>query len=173
MHSPNTYNAVRYIATFSNIWKDEKVRVFSLWLLFGTRWVLEPGLPTRLAEHSFLLPVLLNIIHIIHLKLWFLLSVHLGLLGPFQEYVSEWMSHPVFYGNLVFLPSLLRLSSLHTKEGQLRSEIRLIGFENTCCWKHSTSIEWPRGHREDYRSYVWPFHSLVRLQIFPKALHFD
>ena len=39
----------------------------------------------------------------------------------FQEYVSEGISHQVFYGDLV----------LKTKECQRRSNFRLVGLENS------------------------------------------
>ena len=39
----------------------------------------------------------------------------------FQEYVSKGITHPVFYGDLVY----------KTKEGQRRSEFYLVGLENS------------------------------------------
>ena len=58
----------------------------------------------------------------------------------------------------------LRLSSLETKERQMRSEFRLVGLENS--QTPSTSKVLRSDHREDVRSCAWPFYSL--LQIFPK-----
>ena len=85
-----------------------------------------------------------------------------------------------FYANLVNLvsricfwrnlsPGLLRWSSLQTKEGQMRSEFRLVGLLNS--YTPSTLKLWPSDHRVDNRSCAWPFYSLV--QIFPKGMHSD
>ena len=68
----------------------------------------------------------------------------------FQEYVSKGITHPVFYGD-----------RLRTKGGQRRSEFLLVGLENS--ETPSTSSVWPGNHREDYRSWAWPFHSLVQI----------
>ena len=64
----------------------------------------------------------------------------------FQEYVTEGISHPVFYGDLVYKLRRVRYDANFVSSG---SKI----------------------HREDDRSCAWPFYSLV--QIFPKALHSD
>ena len=76
----------------------------------------------------------------------------------FKEYLSKGISHPVFYGDLVY--KLRRVK--HT-------EFQLVGFKNS--QTPSTTTVWPSDHREDYRSCAWPFYSLVRT--FPKALHSD
>ena len=74
----------------------------------------------------------------------------------FQEYQKE-------------STGLLWWSSLQTKEGQRRSEFRLVGFLNSKT--PSTSKVWPSDHREDERSCAWSVYSLVR--IMPWALHSD
>ena len=71
--------------------------------------------------------------------------------------------------SLTLSPSLLRWSSLQTKEGQRHTEFHLVGFENS--QTPSTTTVWPSDHREDYRSCAWPLYSPV--QTFPKALHSD
>ena len=62
-----------------------------------------------------------------------------------------------------------RWSSLQTKEGQMRSEFRLVGLENSLT--PLTLKVWPSDHREDDCSCALLFYSLV--QIFPKELHPD
>ena len=96
----------------------------------------------------------------------------------FEKHLESSLDHTLsFCRNLVIRifvkrnlsPVLLRWSSLQTKEGQRHTEFFLVGFENS--QTPSTTTVWPSDHREDYRSFAWPFYSLVRT--FPKALHSD
>ena len=87
-----------------------------------------------------------NIRRVLQVILWVFCEI------TFQEYVSEGISHPVFYGDLVY-------------------KLRRVKFEANgllVSQTPSTSKIWPGDHREDNRSCAWSFHSLV--QIFPKAL---
>ena len=59
----------------------------------------------------------------------------------FQEYVSKGITHPVFYGELVY------------KLRRVKSESNFISS--------GSKIVKPRDHREDYRSCAWPFYSLM------------
>ena len=70
----------------------------------------------------------------------------------FKEYLSKGISHPVFYGDLVY-------------------KLRRVKDTPNFFSSGSTTTVWPSDHREDYRSCAWPFYSLVRT--FPKALHSD
>ena len=80
-----------------------------------------------------------------------------------------WYFVPRIFVKRNLSPSLLRWSSLQTKEGQRHTEFHLVGFENS--QTPSTTTVWPSDHREDYRSCAWPLYSPV--QTFPKALHSD
>ena len=72
----------------------------------------------------------------------------------FQEDVTEGISHPVFYGDLVY------------KLRRVKCKANFVSSTNAFDVVSMTS-----DHREDYRSCAWPFYSLV--QIFHKALHSD
>ena len=77
----------------------------------------------------------------------------------FQEYVTEGISHPVFYGDLVYKLRRVRCEANFVSSGsKIVKRIRRRKYDTI-------------GHREDDRSCVWPFYSIV--QIFPKALHSD
>ena len=86
----------------------------------------------------------------------------------FRSYSDLWWNivpRICFWRNL--LPDLLQWSCQETKEGQMRSEFRLVGLEN--CKTPLTSQVWPSDDREDDMSCALPFYSLV--QIYPNALH--
>ena len=86
-------------------------------------------------------------------------SEHLSKFGAisFQKYVSKGITHPVFYGDLVY----------KLKKVKSESEFHLVGLESS--EPPSMSSVWPSDHREGYRSCARPFYGLVK--IIPKALH--
>ena len=69
----------------------------------------------------------------------------------FQEYVSKGITHPVFYGDLVY------------KLRRVNGEANFIssGLENS--ETPSTLSVRPSDHREEYRSCAWPFYSIVQI----------
>ena len=73
----------------------------------------------------------------------------------FQEYLSKEISHPVFYGDLVYKLRRVKDTPIFILSGS----------------KIVKRLRRPSDHREDYRSCAWPFYSRVRT--FPKALHSD
>ena len=101
-------------------------------------------------------------------------SLHKAVQGPstiilWTSVEIWWYFVPRIFVKRNLSPSLLRWSSLQTKEGQRHTEFHLVGFENS--QTPSTTTVWPSDHREDYRSCAWPLYSPV--QTFPKALHSD
>ena len=76
----------------------------------------------------------------------------------FKEYVSKGISHPVFYGDLVY-----KLRRVKDTPNFISSDSEIV--------KRLRRQIWPIDRREDYRSCAWPFYSLV--QTFPGALHSD
>ena len=69
----------------------------------------------------------------------------------FQEYVSKGITHPVFYGDLVYKLRRVKRQKNFISSAQKNSEMLL------------TSSVWPGDHREDYRSCAWPLYSLVQI----------
>ena len=78
----------------------------------------------------------------------------------FQEYMSKGISHPVFYGDLVY-----QIRRVKDKPYFISSGSKIV------LKTPSTTTVWPIDHRMDYRSCAWSFYSLV--QTFPGALHSD
>ena len=85
------------------------------------------------------------------------LSSHFGEIS-FQEYVSEGIFHPVFYGDLVY-----KLRRVKCEANFVLSSSKIV--------KRLQRRKYDQVNREDDRPCAWPFYSLV--QIFPKALHYD
>ena len=77
----------------------------------------------------------------------------------FQEYVFKGISHPVFYGDIVY------------KLRRVKDTPNFISSGSIIVNTPSTMTVWPIDHREDYRSCALPLYSLV--QTFSKALHSD
>ena len=77
----------------------------------------------------------------------------------FQDYVSEGISHPAFYGDLV------------SKLRRVKSEAIFVSFGSKIVKRLRRRKYDPTDHREDDWCCAWSFYSLVR--IFPKAFHSD
>ena len=76
----------------------------------------------------------------------------------FQEYVTEVISHPVFYGDLVYKLRRVKCEANFVSSGSnIVKRLRRRKYDPVII--------------EDDMSCVWPFYSLV--QIFPQALHSD
>ena len=67
----------------------------------------------------------------------------------FQEYVTEGISHPVFYGGLVY------------KLRRVGCEANFVSSGSKIVQTPSTSKVWSIDHWEDDRSSAWPFYSLA------------
>ena len=77
----------------------------------------------------------------------------------FQDYVSQGITHPVFYGDLVY------------KLRRVKGEANFISSGSQIVKRLRRRQYDPAIIERDYRSCVRPFYSLV--QIIPKALHSD
>ena len=80
-----------------------------------------------------------------------------GHILSFYPYLVKYRSK-----NMFLKESLTRWSSLQTKEGQMRSEFRLVGLEHIQT-PSTSKVFMTSGYREDDMHWAWPFYSLVQI----------